>query len=171
MNNQQRLRERAHMRIVHLRSPKIVPGTRKRLANMRQKSKFSVLWSSKRQDWKTPEYIFNLLNSEFHFDFDPCPVEVKEDGLIADWKGSRCFVNPPFRNVASWIKKGYEESLKGKLVVFLVAARTDTRWFHTYCLPYAEDIRFVPRRLRFSESKNSAPFPSMIVIFDGRMKT
>jgi site-specific DNA-methyltransferase (adenine-specific) len=109
-----------------------------------------------------------MLDIEFDFDMDPCPVNSTFDGLQVQWWGERNFINPPYKDVAEWIKKGYEESLKGKLCVFLVAARTDTRWFHNIVLPYAKEIRFIKGRLKFSGSKNSAPFPSMIVIFDGR---
>jgi site-specific DNA-methyltransferase (adenine-specific) len=131
-------------------------------------SKFKSLWSSKDQDWRTPDGLFVMLDIEFDFDMDPCPVNSTFDGLQVQWWGERNFINPPYKDVAEWIKKGYEESLKGKLCVFLVAARTDTRWFHNIVLPYAKEIRFIKGRLKFSGSKNSAPFPSMIVIFDGR---
>ena len=57
---------------------------------------------------------------------------------------------------------------KRKLCVFLVASRTDTQWFHNYALEYAKEIRFIKGRLKFDEYKNSAPFPSCIIIFDGR---
>ncbi|MFA5307473.1 MAG: DNA N-6-adenine-methyltransferase [Candidatus Babeliales bacterium] len=154
---------------------------------------FKSLFSSNSQDWRTPSSIYNALNNEFDFNFDPCPTlcdkcslrqpkykscsnhlppqlichTAKFDGLTVDWKEQN-FINPPYKNVAEWIKKGYEESLKGKLCVFLVASRTDTRWFQDYCLPYAKEIRFIKGRLRFGDSKNSAPFASVVVVFDGR---
>ena len=114
--------------------------------------------------WNTPESIYNDLNNEFHFDFDPCPSNPSFDGLIIEW-GERNFINPPFSNWQEWIKKGYEEYKKGKLCVFLIAARTDTKAFHEIIIPYAKEIRFIKGRLRFNESKSGAPFPSMIVIF------
>lgn len=46
----------------------------------------------------------------------------------------------------------------------LIPARTDTRWFHDYIYGKAE-IRFIKGRLKFGNAKQSAPFPSMIVIF------
>jgi site-specific DNA-methyltransferase (adenine-specific) len=128
-------------------------------------SKFKSLWSSKSQDWRTPEGLLDLLDEEFDFDMDPCPVNSRFNGLEVVW-GECNFINPPYKDVAKWVKKGYEESLKGKICVFLVAARVDTRWFHDIVLPYAKEIRFIRGRLKFSGNKNSAPFPSMIVIFD-----
>ena len=130
-------------------------------------SRFAPLFSSKDQTWRTPQGIYDLLDAEFHFEFDPCPPNPQFDGLTIEWK-DRNFINPPYKDTLVCIKKGYEESLKGKLCVFLVASRTDTRWFQDYCLPYAKEIRFIKGRLRFGESKNSAPFPSAVIIFDGR---
>jgi len=126
-----------------------------------------VMFSSLRQDWRTPKKLYTGLNQEFNFDFDPCPPNPKTDGLNVAW-GQRNYVNPPYSEVSKWIEKGVEESLKGKLVVFLTASRTDTRWFHDYALKYAKEIRFIKGRLKFSGYKNSAPFPSCVIIFDGR---
>jgi len=126
-----------------------------------------VMFSSLRQDWRTPKKLYAGLNQEFNFDFDPCPPNPKTDGLTLSW-GQRNYVNPPYSEVSKWIEKGVAESLKGKLVVFLTASRTDTRWFHNYALKYAKEIRFIKGRLKFDDYKNSAPFPSCIIIFDGR---
>ena len=80
--------------------------------------------------------------------------------------GYRVFCNPPYgRTIGLWVKKAYEESQKSNtLVVLLLPARTDTKYFHDYIL-YRSEIRFLPGRLKFGNSKNSAPFPSMLVIF------
>jgi site-specific DNA-methyltransferase (adenine-specific) len=128
-----------------------------------------ILFSSLKQDWKTPKEFYEGLKKEFNFDFDPCPVNPTFNGLEIEW-GKRNFINPPYNEVSKWIKKGYEESLKGKLCVFLTASRTDTRWFHDYVLPYAKEIRFIKGRLKFDDYNNSAPFPSVVIVFDGRKK-
>lgn len=121
------------------------------------------LFKSEKQDWETPDYLFQELDKEFHFDFDPCPKNPTFDGLLIDWGGVN-FVNPPYRTSKEWIKKGFEEWKKGKIVVFLIPARTDTKAFHEFIYPYAE-IRFIKGRIKFKGAKNSAPFPSMIAIF------
>ena len=123
-------------------------------------------FTSFKDEWNTPESFYQKLNEEFHFDFDPCPSNPNFDGLIIDW-GKRNFVNPPFSEWQTWVKKGFEESKKGKLIVFLIAARTDTKAFHEIILPYATEIRFIKGRMKFGDSRKSAPFPSMIVIFRG----
>ena len=90
-----------------------------------------------------------------------------ENGLNQDWQGYRVFCNPPYgrKETAEWVKKCYEESRKeNTLVVMLIPSRTDTKYFHKYIYPNAE-IRFIKGRLKFGNSANSAPFPSMIVIF------
>lgn len=124
-----------------------------------------VIFSKKSDDWSTPVDFYNKLNTEFNFDFDPCPLKSSEDGLQKDWIGN-IFINPPYSNIKAFLEKGLEELKKGnaKILVYLVPARTDTRWFHDYVYNKAE-IRFVKGRLKFGESKNSAPFPSMVVIF------
>lgn len=123
-----------------------------------------VYFTSESDDWNTPISLYKKLDQEFLFDFDPCPPEHDFDGLNIEW-GKRNFVNPPYSEWQKWVEKGYLESLKGKVVVFLLAARTDTKAFHDYILPFADEIRFIRGRLKFNNSKMSAPFPSMIIIF------
>ena len=127
------------------------------------------LLTSLRGDWKTPRALYQALDAEFGFDFDPCPAKPKANGLACEW-GNINFVNSPYgRKIAKWIQKGYEENLKGKTIVFLLPSRTDTSWWHDFVMK-ATEIRFIRGRLRFDDQKNSAPFPSAIVIFrhDGR---
>lgn len=122
------------------------------------------LFTSRRTDWKTPKFLFEALNAEFHFDYDPCPVQPQADGLKSDW-GNINFVNPPYgREIKKWIQKGYLEFLKGKTVVFLLPGRTDTAWWHDFVMKVTE-IRFIRGRLRFDDQKNPAPFPSAIAVF------
>lgn len=128
-----------------------------------------VHYSSQRMDWKTPKAVYQVLDAEFGFDFDPCPAGWKEgdpDGLSIEWGGAN-YVNPPYgKALPLWIEKGYNEWLKGKTVVFLIPSRTDTRWWHNYCMK-ATEIRFIKGRLKFDDQANSAPFPSAIIIFKG----
>jgi hypothetical protein len=129
---------------------------------------FRVHFSSVRQNWRTPKAFYQALDAEFEFNFDPCPKKPKYDGLKIEW-GGVSFVNPPYRECAAWLRKGFEEYTKGKTVVFLIPSRTDTRYWHDYCMK-ASEIRFVRGRLHFDGHKNSAPFPSAIVIFKGKKK-
>ena len=89
--------------------------------------------------------------------------------MALNYRGGGCnvFCNPPYgKEIGKWVKKGYEESCKPEtLVVMLLPARTDTKWFHDYCLK--GQVEFLRGRLKFGNSKNSAPFPSMIVVFGG----
>lgn len=134
------------------------------------------LFSSNTDEWATPIAFFNQLDAEFHFTLDPCATSenakcehyfTKEDnGLLQDWGGARVFCNPPYgREISKWVKKCYEESKKGALVVLLIPARTDTAYFHDFIYHKAREIRFIRGRLHFNESKQGAPFPSMVVIF------
>ena len=118
-------------------------------------------------NYATPPDFYQKLHDKYNFDFDPCPYaenEIIVDGLSIDW-GKSNFVNPPYRDWQKWVKKGYEEYQKGKLVVFLIKAATDTKAFHNIILPFADEIRFIEGRLHFDEHENPAPFPSMVVIF------
>ena len=132
------------------------------------------LFTSARQTWRTPEALYRALDEEFHFDHDPCPSpklgELQEkDGLGSTW-GAVNFVNPPYNDKQRWIKKGLEEWRKGKTVVFLLPSRTDTKFFHEEFIPHATEIRFLRGRLHFDE-RGPAPFPSMIVVFQGGRTT
>jgi phage N-6-adenine-methyltransferase len=136
----------------------------------------NLMFSSKTDNWRTPTDMLRALNQEFPFDFDPCPyVDADDDraqnGLNIDWEGKCIFVNPPYNRKYSklWVKKGLDESRKGKTVVMLLPARTDTKYFHDFVLPNAE-IRFIRGRLKFSGHHNPAPFPSMLAIFHGDPK-
>jgi len=125
-----------------------------------------LMCSHKTDDWSTPKDFYNKLNKEFHFDFDPCPLRNNTcDALFKDWNGN-IFVNPPYSNISNFLEKGLLELNKGnaRVVVFLVPARTDTKWFHKFVLNKAE-IRFVKGRLRFGNSNNNAPFPSLVLVY------
>jgi len=104
-------------------------------------------------DWRTPSYIYDELNKEFNFDFDPCPLHHNlEDwnGLEVEW-GSCNFVNPPYSRKLkeSFVKKAIEESKKGKICVLLLPVSTSTVLFHDYILPNKKEIRFVKKRIKF----------------------
>jgi hypothetical protein len=118
-------------------------------------------------DWTTPKEIYETLNDLYGpFGKDPCPIGGK-GGLEMEWD-KITFVNPPYSNPRPWIEKAIDESRKGKRVVMLLRADTSTKWFHD--LIYARedcDVQFVYGRLKFGGSKNAAPFPSMVVIYDG----
>ena len=122
------------------------------------------LLSSFRLNWKTPKALYAQLDAEFGFDFDPCPPNPSFDGLSVEWGGAN-FVNPPYgRELPKWIEKGFKEWKKGKLVVFLIPSRTDTRWWHDFVMQ-AEEIRLIKGRLHFDDAKGAAPFPSCVVVF------
>ena len=125
-----------------------------------------VMFSSALDSWSTPNDVYNKLNEEFAFDFDPCPLNDNPDfdGLTIEW-GDSNFVNPPYSDISNWCKKCYSEYLKGKTVVMLIPSRTDTRYWHDYIMKSTE-IRFIKGRLKFGGNKNSAPFPSAIIVFN-----
>lgn len=134
------------------------------------------IFLSKSNEWETPWEFFNMLDAEFHFNLDPCATDenhkcdkyytIADDGLSKNWCGHRVFCNPPYgRDLPKWAKKAYEESRKPEtLVVMLVPARTDTRWFHEFIYGKSE-IRFIRGRIKFVGATQPAPFPSMIVVF------
>lgn len=130
------------------------------------------LFTSNTDMWATPQDLFDELDAEFHFELDVCATAENAkckryftpeiDGLRQNWRGGTVFMNPPYgRNIGLWVRKA---ATCDATVVCLLPARTDTRWFHEYIYHKAE-IRFLRGRLKFGDGKNSAPFPSMIVIF------
>lgn len=133
----------------------------------------SVHFSSATDLWATPQDTFNTLNAEFGFETDVCALPSNAkcarfftpeiDGLTQDW-GGVCWMNPPYgRAIGHWMRKAYESSQCGATVVCLVPARTDTAWWHDYAAK--GEVRFLRGRLKFGGAKNSAPFPSAIVVF------
>lgn len=145
-------------------------------------------------NYATPPELYEKLNAKFNFDFDPCPYcegEVIVDGLSIEW-GLRNYVNPPYSDLkatgylkSSFVKKGIEESKKGKLCVFLLPVSTSTKLFHDHIQPNAAHIEFLRGRLRFGKLDSNGNFylplnkdgkvqtgtkDSMIVVFDGRNK-
>ena len=136
-----------------------------------------LMFSSKEMSWETPQDFFDKLDRDFNFDLDPCATAEtakcrtfyteEDDGLSKDWGPCKTvFVNPPYgRDIKKWIKKGYEESRKDKTtVVMLIPARTDTSYWHEYCMR-ASQIFFVKGRLKFGSATAGAPFPSAVIIF------
>lgn len=135
----------------------------------------SVMYSSASDNWATPQDLFNSLNDVFKFDLDAAASKdnakcqkyftIANNGLAQSWHGN-VWLNPPYgRQIGAWVKKAYDEVMGGgaSSVVLLLPARTDTTWFHDYCKKGI--VFFLRGRLKFGNARNSAPFPSMIVIF------
>jgi phage N-6-adenine-methyltransferase len=134
----------------------------------------SVHFSSATGEWETPQALFNELDRIFGgFTLDPCATAENakcatfytkaEDGLCQVWTG-KVFMNPPYgRAIGQWVRKAWQESQNGTLVVCLLPARVDTRWWHEYAKK--GHVYFLQGRLKFGPSLNSAPFPSAIVTF------
>jgi phage N-6-adenine-methyltransferase len=142
-----------------------------------------VHFSSKTDNWYTPQYLIDDVCQAYGltcFELDACASKenakaknfyTKEDnGLSKDWSlYNTVWCNPPYgREIGKWIKKAYEESLKGAWVCMLIPSRTDTKWWHDYVME--GHITFIKGRIKFGGSKNPAPFPSAFVIFDKNKK-
>ncbi|QHJ77211.1 MAG: hypothetical protein [Bacteriophage sp.] len=139
-------------------------------------------FSSNRDDWETPEDLFEQIEHLYGpFTLDPASSDknaktvkhftIEDDGLKRSWKGETVFVNPPYgRKISEWVRKAFEEHfLNGVKVVMLLPARTDTKWFHDYIYKLKDvEILFLEGRVKFEidgKSLNSAPFPSMVVVY------
>ena len=133
-----------------------------------------AMFSSSTDMWATPQYFFDKLNSKFRFETDVCATNENAkcsnfftpemDGLSMDWTGV-CWMNPPYgRGIGAWIEKAYKSAREnGATVVCLIPARTDTKWWHNYCMK--GEITYIKGRLKFSDARDSAPFPSAVVVF------
>ena len=136
-----------------------------------------LFFSSKTDQWETPQDFFDQLDKEFHFTLDPCAdgsnhkceryFTKEQDGLKQDWSGEIVFCNPPYgRKVGKWVEKCFQEVYVGKCkcAVLLLFANTDTRWVHDWIYHKAE-IRFIKGRLKFGGGRVNSPKPSMVVVF------
>jgi site-specific DNA-methyltransferase (adenine-specific) len=142
------------------------------------------MFSSRSNEWETPPEFFEKLNKKFKFTLDPCctPTSAKcekyytreDDGLSKSWKNEVVFVNPPYGDISKWVKKAHDESRDNDAtVVMLLPSRTDTKYWHDHIME-ASAIYFIKGRLKFgngNDKQNSAPFPSVVVVFDlGRFR-
>jgi site-specific DNA-methyltransferase (adenine-specific) len=148
----------------------------------------NVLFSSKSDEWYTPHKLFKELDNKYNFVFDlafskeNCKTRdgftIKENALNQDWYvitrdcindglTGWLWLNPPYSKCKEFVDKAYSEMFLGAKIVMLIPSRTDTKWFHNYI--YKKEgvsIEFIKGRLKFGDSKNSAPFPSMLVEFN-----
>jgi len=132
------------------------------------------------EDWGTPQALFDQYDAEFNFVLDACAshenhkCEVyftkEDDALVQDWYPyKRVWMNPPYDSrtvrgrLMMWVGKAHSEAQKSCLVVCLLPASTDTRWWHEYCQDGEQ--RFLKGRLHFNDGPGRAPFASVIVIF------
>ena len=148
----------------------------------------AVLFSKASDEWRTPEDFFVALDAEFGFDVDVAATEdncwkdsyygpdhrnpTRRDALVVPWGGLMCWLNPPYSKCREFMAKAAQEALKGCTVVCLVPSRTDTRWWHEHVWDHAKhqpragvEVRFLRGRLAFVGATNSAPFPSVVIIF------
>jgi len=139
---------------------------------------FKTKFESHKQEWETPIDLFDKLNREFNFTIDlaadatnaKCPVYYtsENDALKLSWHGN-CWLNPPYgakqHKLSDWVQKAFNEAQKPDCtVVMLIPARTNTRWWHNYCMKAAE-IRFINGRPKFGDAKHGLPQPLALVIF------
>lgn len=132
------------------------------------------LFSSNTDKWATPQDLYDRLNAEFHFTLDVCAdytnrkvdrfFDVKVDGLKQDWTHDVAWMNPPYgTEIPKWVRKAVESAAGGGIVVGLLPARTDTRWWAD--VMKATELRFINGRVKFGGSKSGAPFPSVIAVW------
>jgi len=139
---------------------------------------FTNKFDSAKQEWATPQSLFDALDSEFHFTCDLAADSTNKkcdsyfdqnvDGLKQTWKGT-CWLNPPYGDrkykLVDWIKKAHVEVQSGDCtVVLLTPARTNTKWWHDYCMT-ATEIRFLCGRPKFGGADHGLPQPLAIVVF------
>lgn len=136
----------------------------------------SAMTSSNCETWATPQAFFDRLNAKYRFTLDVCAdasnakcvryFTEEDNALLQDWGGEICFCNPPYGDkLAAFVHKSRIAAQNGAVVVMLIPARTDTRYWHDDIFPYATEIIFVKGRLKFGNGKDSAPFPSAVVVF------
>jgi len=139
-----------------------------------------ALYSSRSEEWATPQAFFNALDAEFHFEADmaatadnalcACYVDKAINALRPDFDWTECgrvlWCNPPYgKGIGEWFAKARGAAARGSTVVMLAHARTDTRWWHEHVQGIASEVRFIKGRLKFGDGKQSASFPSAVIIY------
>lgn len=139
-----------------------------------------IAFSSKSNEWETPQALFNLLHQRYSFIIDVCATkdntkcdiyfDKDSDGLNQRWSGYSCWMNPPYGGqIIKWVEKAHIEGQYSPAIIGLVPARTDTAWWWKYVRPHT--VSFLKGRLKFSNSPNPAPFPCAIVNFSDSERT
>lgn len=131
--------------------------------------------SADKDEWETPQDLFEALDAEFGFTVDVCASEtnakcerfwtIDDDALARDWAGEVCWMNPPYSQIEEWVAKARQTG-RGGVVVCLVPSRTDVGWFWDHARH--GEVRFLRGRLAFVDDEGRtgpAPFPSALVIF------
>jgi phage N-6-adenine-methyltransferase len=147
----------------------------------------AIVYSHKSDEYITPQWLYDELNSKYRFKLDPATTVdnvlgteyyycIYDSGLLHSWRNVNTFVNPPYSEAADWIAKAHEQYLKNVksnpelVIVMLVASRTDTKWFHDIILPACDagycQMKFLRGRLKFRNTPYPSPFPSMLIIFE-----
>lgn len=133
-----------------------------------------TIFSSKSDEYSTPQFLFDKLDKKWHFTLDPCATDqnhkcakyytIDDDGLSKSWKDEVVFINPPYSKLAQWLEKAHYETINNDAVcVMLIPSRTDTVAWHKYVMSGGSEITFIKGRLKFGNETNCAPFPSCIV--------
>ena len=129
-----------------------------------------ALFSNGNDDWETPEWLLDMIVKNWGNYYDPCPLKHnirKWDGLELSWPRDQVvYVNPPYSKCKQWINKCIQQYKRGCKIVLLIPARTDTKYFHKLMNNCEYQIYFLKGRLKFGDSKNTAPFPSVIIYID-----
>lgn len=138
--------------------------------------------SSKSNEWATPTKLFNKLNEEYKFTLDPCSTHenhkckkyytIEDDGLLKSWAKEVVFINPPYGgHTKKWLWKAMEESHRNKATcVLLIVSATDRSYWHDIIYPHAQEVLFLRGRIKFGDSKTTAPFASALVEFNPSKK-
>jgi phage N-6-adenine-methyltransferase len=143
----------------------------------------ALVFSKASDEWSTPPDLFDALDAEFAFGLDAAATKEnskcaafftrEDDALAREWyAGWVVWLNPPYSQCQEFISKAAREALNGVTTVALVPSRTDTRWWHCYVWDREQhrphpgvEVRFLKGRLKFGNSQNSAPFPSVVIVF------
>lgn len=147
----------------------------------------AVMFGKATDEWETPQGTFDELNLEFGFDIDVAAAlanlkcweyfDAEADALTRDWNirkdgRTHCWCNPPYSKCAEFVAKAAAEARKGVTTVMLIPSRTDTKYWHEFIWDREKhqprpgvEVRFIKGRLKFGNSQNSAPFPSVVIVF------
>lgn len=126
-----------------------------------------------RDEWQTPQWLFDLLDTQYRFNFDCCATEENSKCFFhpldfLDYKKNSedmCWMNPPFSKATEMFKHFFK--VVGKGVAIYRCDNIETKIWQEVIFPNASWVLIPNKRIAYEgmDGKGSR-FPSALIGFN-----